>query len=137
MESMPSVRFHPDREGLEAVMGPLEAKVMGVIWDRGKATVREVWDTLGGVREVAYTTVMTVCRRLHEKGYLERDTERRAHVYTPRSARPEFEQGMLCTVLRGILQQIRGGQAIGMLGDLSKSDRQLLRKMLDTAESKR
>lgn len=129
-----NIRFEPSREGLESVMGPLEARVMDVIWARGEVTVREVWDHLGGEAEAAYTTIMTIFHRLHEKGYVEREAAGRAHRYRPRTSRDEFQGSVLTRVLHGVLGQLRKAQPLGVMGRLEAQDRALLRKMLEEAE---
>ncbi len=58
-----------------------ELDIMGVLWDRGPATVAEVRDALED--ELAYTTVLTVLRVLEEKGYVGHEEEGRAHRYHP------------------------------------------------------
>ncbi len=58
-----------------------ELDIMGVLWDRGPATVAEVRDALADA--LAYTTVLTVLRVLEEKGYVGHEEEGRAHRYHP------------------------------------------------------
>lgn len=66
------------------MFSPLEAEVMRVIWRKGSATVREVWLTLrDDGKRLAYTTVMTVMVRLHEKGLLRRVKEGKGYRYFP------------------------------------------------------
>lgn len=129
-----SIRFEPARDGLESLMGPLEAKVMDVIWERGETTVREVWESLGGEELAAYTTVMTIFHRLHDKGYIEREAIGRAHLYRPCASRDEFQGSVLSRILRGLLGQVRREQPLGLLGRLGKRDRALLRKLLDEVD---
>jgi predicted transcriptional regulator len=66
-------------------LAELEAVVMNQVWHLGKATVREVLDALNETepRVRAYTTIMTIMRRLHTKGMLERERHDRTDVYTP------------------------------------------------------
>lgn len=129
-----NIRFEPARDGLEAMMGPLEARVMQVIWEIGETTVREVWQRLGGEEQAAYTTIMTIFHRLHEKGFVARRARGRAHVYRPRTSRDEFQGSVLSRILGGVLGQVRCGQPVGVMGRLSPKDRELLRRMLDEAE---
>jgi predicted transcriptional regulator len=42
---------------------PLELEIMKVVWQTGKATVRDVYAVLKDRRQVAYTTVMGCWRR--------------------------------------------------------------------------
>lgn len=56
---------------------------MKAVWQHGRATVRDVHETLQRTRPLAYTTVLTMMRILEGKGYLRRDgISGRAHVYT-------------------------------------------------------
>ena len=66
---------------MEIVLYDRELEVMQVLWARGSATVAEVREALED--EMAYTTVLTVLRRLEEKGYVTHEEEGRAHRYLP------------------------------------------------------
>lgn len=62
--------------GSSRVLGALESETMGVLWSSEHAlSVRQVLDSLNVRRNtpLAYTTVMTVMRRLQRKGVLERE----------------------------------------------------------------
>lgn len=67
------------------VLGPLELRVMAQMWAHGAHSVGEVLEALNARagRPLAYTTVMTILVRLHEKGYLSREKEGRHFRYTP------------------------------------------------------
>jgi len=67
-----------------AVLGPLEQRVMARLWQAGPQAVGEVMDALNGSaeRQLAYTTVMTILVRLHEKGLVRRQKEGRHYRYT-------------------------------------------------------
>ncbi len=60
-----------------------ELEIMKIVWQRGNATVREVYEELLKHRKIAYTTVMTMMGILEQKGRLARDGGDRAYVYTP------------------------------------------------------
>lgn len=65
----------------------LEADILKVIWQRGQATVREVYQDLLKQRKIAYTTVLTMMGVLENKGHLRKSPGERAYVYRP--AEPE------------------------------------------------
>lgn len=75
----------------EDVLGPLAGAIVREVVDRGEASVADVVSGLRQTqrREHAYTTIMTVMGRLHEKGVLERDRRGRQYIYRP--AAPEAE----------------------------------------------
>ncbi len=61
--------------------GELESEVLEVLWAAGTAmTPAQVRDAVSG--DLAYTTVMTILSRLHDKGAARRDRHGRAFAYT-------------------------------------------------------
>ena len=71
------------------VMPPLseaQMEIMNVVWDRGEATVADVWKVLSARRKLARSTVLTMLTRLEEKGWLSRDEE--GHAFRYRAAVP-------------------------------------------------
>lgn len=64
---------------MEIVLYERELEVMRVLWERGPSTVAEVRDVIGD--EMAYNTVLTVLRRLEEKGHVGHQEDGRAHRY--------------------------------------------------------
>lgn len=86
MDDPGELRSEPQRGGVrvvEDVLGSLEAAVMRRMWSRGVATVSAVHGDLadGRAGQIAYTTVMTVLDRLHDKGLVAREREGRRHIY--------------------------------------------------------
>jgi len=78
----------------------LEADVMQVVWQRGQATVRDVYETLRPTRNLAYTTIMTVMSTLAKKGVVEHSKEGRAYVYRPKISKKEAAQRSVAKVLQ-------------------------------------
>ena len=68
---------------VEDVLGPLGAAVMRVVWEQGEATVGSVATTLAEEHDntSAYTTIMTIMGRLHDRGLLAREKHGRQFVY--------------------------------------------------------
>jgi len=75
----------------EDVLGPLAAAIVREVTQRGEASVADVVEALRATqgREHAYTTIMTVMGRLHERGVLRRERRRRQYIY--RATAPEGE----------------------------------------------
>jgi predicted transcriptional regulator len=72
------------------MLGPLEIRVMEVLWTSGQSSVRDVVEKLE--RKLAYTTVMTTLDRLFKKGLLDRQKSERAFLYLPRLSNQEWER---------------------------------------------
>ncbi len=60
-----------------------ELRIMKIIWKRGSATVREVFEAVSKNKNAAYTTILTFIKILEEKGALTRKKAGRAYRYTP------------------------------------------------------
>lgn len=72
-------------------IGALEAQVLRCLWDATEPlSVRDIVSKLKGRRR-AYTTVMTVLTRLHEKGLAERVLSGRAYLYRASGTPAEIE----------------------------------------------
>lgn len=73
----------------------LEAEIMDEIWRRGPSTtVQDVMDALNGAAEAprAYTTYLTVMRRLNAKGFIDRRRKGRCDVYSPRITWAQYRE---------------------------------------------
>jgi hypothetical protein len=81
-----------DASSLAPALHALEAEVMDAVWDREEASVRAVMDALNerAPKPRAYTTYMTILRRLHAKGLLDRRREGKTDHYRPVHTRAEY-----------------------------------------------
>ncbi len=95
--------FSPAHRGIKQVLGKLEAEVMQILWQQPGQAVSEVEALLRRKREIARTTVMTTLDRMHSKGYLTREKQGKAFVYSPRYSRVDFEREMAQEVLGALL----------------------------------
>ncbi len=66
-------------------LGPLETEILHIVWELGTVTVKDVHDRIltDPNRELAYTSVTTVLRRLTEKGWLAYGKQGRAFLWQP------------------------------------------------------
>ncbi|MEO0853484.1 MAG: BlaI/MecI/CopY family transcriptional regulator, partial [Cyanobacteria bacterium J06648_11] len=74
-------------------LGPLEREILELVWAMQGATVREVHDRIlaDPDRELTYSSVTTVLRRLTDKGWLKCDKQDRTFYWQPRVSRPEAQ----------------------------------------------
>ncbi len=107
------------RKRRQLKLGDLELKILNVLWERGPSTVRDVLDALPGKPQPAYTTILTMLRLMHEKGYLDRDERGKAHLYSARLRETNVKRGLL----RGLLDSAFGGSAEALLVRLLEDER--------------
>ena len=87
-----------------------ELEILGVLWERGPATVREVHEALVD-KGVAYTTILKLMQIMHEKALLDRDTTDRSHVYKPRVQRERTQRELV----RDLADRAFGGSAAALV----------------------
>lgn len=102
-------------------LGQLEAAVMQLLWRLGHpVSVREMREALDHERPLAYTTVMTVMDNLHSKGFVVREKQGKAYLYTPASSRDEHTAEVLQEVLAD--SEDRTAALMHLVGKLDPSD---------------
>ena len=111
--------------------GPLELKVLDVLWERQRAaTVRSVQPSFP---ELAYTTLMTTLDRLYRKGVLRRFRLGRAFGYMPRCSRDELFGEMVSGHVTEVLSSC--GDSTVLLSTLGEAVGQADAELLDELET--
>src|SRR5437773_9354614 len=75
-------------------LGELQLRIMKVLWDRGEASVAEVLEGLGDRRNLAYTTVATMLRKMETRGLVSHRSEGRSFIYAARVTAEDVSVGM-------------------------------------------
>lgn len=131
--------FRPGGEGLEKMLGKLEAQVMQAVWDAPEAVcvddVREALATSG--KEAAYTTVMTTLSRLFTKGLLAREQRGKAYYYTARVSRRELTSSVTKQVIDGLLTTFAEPAMAYFVEALGEEDPRKLDALADMIQRKR
>ena len=81
---------------------------MDEVWGQGESTtVKLVMDALNRNRKPprAYTTYMTVMRRLNDKGLLRRTRSGRHDTYEPRLTREQYQERRAREQVRGLVDE--------------------------------
>lgn len=83
----------PDYRPKQLSLGPLETEILHIVWELGCATVKDVHDRIlaDPDRELAYTSVTTVLRRLTQKGWLTCEKDERAFTWKPLISREQAQ----------------------------------------------
>jgi len=83
----------PNYRPKQLSLGPLETEILNIVWELGCATVKDVHERIlaDPDRELAYTSVTTVLRRLTQKGWLVCEKQERAFSWRPLVSREEAQ----------------------------------------------
>ena len=83
----------------------LELQVLSVLWETGRATVRQVLAAMPDGKKRAYTTMLSVLQVMEKKGLVTHDRRGLAHVYRPLVKRGQ----VLRALLRELTHNVFGG----------------------------
>ena len=110
-------------DGAAPALGPLERRVMARLWAVGPPqTVGEVLEALNesSERRLAYTTVMTILVRLHEKGLVSRDKDGRHYRYTAVVDEESVEARLGRRELNRLIERYGAASVAGFAADLGE-----------------
>lgn len=80
-------------------LGRLELDIMKAVWDRNGATVREVQEALSPRAARAYSTIITMMRKLEAKGYLKHEENDRTFIYRAIVSRAQVRKSLLADLV--------------------------------------
>jgi predicted transcriptional regulator len=92
----------------------LELEILKVLWRIGAATVRQVRDELAAVRDLAYTSVMTMLTIMADKGYVTRTKDGRSFVYEATYHETKATKSML----QDVVDRLFGGSTTAVMQHL-------------------
>ncbi len=113
-----------------------ELEILQILWEKGSATVREVYEILEQVRDIGYTTTLKTMQIMTEKGLLERDTSSRTHIYSPLISREKTQKQFLNKMIDGLFNGSASRMVMGALDQekLTQDDLQEIREYLKQFE---
>lgn len=111
---------------------------MRALWRGAPANVKTVLDRINDPRsepdQLAYTTVMTVLGRLHDKGLLDRDRAGRGYEYTPKFDEPHLIEHLGQQEVADLLDRygtVAFTQFAAALDDADPATRDRIRELID------
>lgn len=114
-----------------------QLEIISIVWDRGKATVGEIWATLAERRPVSRNTVHTMMTRLEEKGWLRHRDVGGTFVYSATRPREKVLSRMVHRLIDAAFEGSAAGLVLSLLegGRLSAEEVERIKEMLQTAET--
>lgn len=117
-----------------------ELQILGVLWEHGPLTVRQVMERLTDGKPRAYTSVLSVMQVMHKKGLIkpQRKRDGLAHIYEARVARDQVAKPLL----KGLVTRVFGGRTGDVVqhllsdADVAAEEIADLRAMLDDLEKR-
>ena len=114
----------------------VELQILGVLWERGPSTVRQVHEALEDQRETGLSTTLKMMQVMTAKGLLLKDDDQRPQVFRP-AVSQEQAQTQFVDLL---IQRVCGGAADKLIlraansRHVSRKDLAQIRKLLKELE---
>lgn len=113
--------------GLNRFFGPLEAKIMEILWTNSlEMTIKDVQQKLDQAKIINFNTVMTVMNRLVDKGILQKKSVVRSFKYKPVVTRDEFMETQSKELTFDLIEEFGSLAVTHMVDALDKVDPELL-----------
>lgn len=112
-------------------------EMLGVLWERGPSTVREVHESLGGEKGTGYTTTLKILQKMAEKGLVVRDESRRSHVYHAAGEAEVTQRGLVSDLMKRAFGGSPAKLVVQALSEKRATAEELaeIRSLLDELES--
>ncbi|MCZ6837554.1 MAG: BlaI/MecI/CopY family transcriptional regulator [Planctomycetota bacterium] len=95
-------------------LGDLQLAIMKILWQKHKATVNDVHQTLLPQRGLAPTTIATMLKKMEDKGVVKHDVEGRQFIYRPAVK----EEDVTRTMVGELVDRLYEGDALAMVSHL-------------------
>jgi predicted transcriptional regulator len=109
--------------GAPSGLGPLEARVMEVLWSRDMpSSVNDVAAQLRygrGEKPFAYTTIKTILTNLVEKGHATKKAAGRINLFAAKKSREDYQRALIDTVIRPLMKTQRIPLLAHIAGELA------------------
>lgn len=115
----------------------LQLAILRLLWERGEATVAELWEALHDERGLAQTTVATLVARLQRRGIVARRTRDRQYVYRATITEADVQHSMVSE----LTERLFAGDAAALVShliaasDMSPGDLARVKRLLEDAQA--
>jgi BlaI family penicillinase repressor len=79
-----------------------ELEILQVLWEKDKASVREVHEELLVSKDVGYTTTLKLMQIMHEKGLVKRDDSFKTHIYQASVSKEKTQKHLLGKMINNL-----------------------------------
>lgn len=114
-----------------------ELEILQVLWERQKATVRDVHETLAQTKDVGYTTTLKLMQIMYDKGLVKRDESSKTHIYEPLASREKTQKQLVSRMVDTLFQGSPAQLVMQALGQHKTSAGELeeIQRLLDNLKN--
>jgi BlaI family transcriptional regulator, penicillinase repressor len=115
----------------------LQLSILRLLWQRGEATVAELWEALYEQRGLAQTTIATLVARLQRRGIVARRTRERQFLYRATITEVDVQHSMVSE----LTERLFAGDPAALVNhlisasDMTPGDLARVRRMIENAQA--
>ncbi|OBR63766.1 transcriptional regulator [Paenibacillus oryzae] len=126
-------KMNMDGEGLNRFFGPLESRIMDILWSSDGRSIKEVQSILNQENPISINTVMTIMNRLLDKGHLAKvmtgSGRARAARFSPILSKEQFLSEQTKQVSQGLIHEYGSLVVSHMIDALDEVDADVIEKL--------
>ena len=114
----------------------LQIAILRLLWERGEASVAEIWEAMYDERGLAQTTIATLVARLQRRGIVARRARDRQFVYRAMITESDVQHSMVGE----LTERLFAGDVTALVShlisasDMSPGDLARVKRMIENAE---
>ncbi|MFD0717059.1 BlaI/MecI/CopY family transcriptional regulator [Paenibacillus sp. GCM10027626] len=126
-------KLNVGEEGLNRFFGPLEARIMDLLWSSEGMSIKEVQSILNQDNPISINAVTTVMNRLLDKGHLSKvligSGRTQAARFSTVQTREQFLSEQMKVLSQGLIQEYGSLVVSHMINALEDVDQELIAKL--------
>ena len=113
-----------------------ELEVLNILWQKGRATVREVNEVVNQTKETGYTTTLKIMQIMFDKGLVSKNTEGKQHIFEANVSEEATQKSLLNRFIDSTFQGNAMHLVMQALGNHHASNEELseLKKLIQQLE---
>lgn len=100
-------------------LGRMQLQIMQILWDKGRATARDITESLNENEPVAHSTVQTLLRGLEEKGAIGHQADGRTFIFFPKVEEEKYKR----SAVRDLVDRVFSGDVGSLVAHLLKTEK--------------
>lgn len=102
-----------------------ELEILQVLWEKGKATVRDVHEIILQTKDAGYTTTLKLMQIMFEKGLVTRDDSAKTHIYQANVSKEKTQSQFVGKMINSLFGGSSSQLVMQALGSQSPSKEEI------------
>jgi predicted transcriptional regulator len=116
-----------------------ELEILGILWNKGTATVRNVHEEICKSKDAGYTTTLKLMQIMFEKGLVTRDSSNKTHIYKPAVSREKTQKQFVNKMINSLFAGSSAQLVMHALGgnDASTDELEKIQHLINDLKAKK